>query len=212
MDWPLPPGAGCWWSWTFSCFRVPASWCLCQHHIKEAWGAHPASSGTSHTYQRVPALLCKDIQILCYDSPKWLKQQFIFFNCWLERLMLPFGTANAAFWRLCFYSRGPCCDWRPCTSECSLRCSLFSVPLSAWQNRRGLQALFREARDHRCWLGARELRSGGVGQKVQGRGKQRRSQTSQFIRPESTFQFHVQGQSFSLRLDFVIQKVLDSHF
>lgn len=96
------------------------------------------------------------------DPLLWLTQMtktsVYFFNCWLEQLMLPFGMANAAFWRLCFYSRGPCCDWRPCTSEWSLRCSLFSAPLSAWQNLWGLQAVFREAGDHRCWLGARELR------------------------------------------------------
>ena len=139
------------------------------------------------------------------------KTAVYFFKCWLEQLMLPFGMANAAFWRLCFYSRGPCCDWRPCTSEWSLRCSLFSAPLPAWQNLWGLQAVFREAGDHGCWLGARELRERGVGQKVQGPGKQKLTdftvhQTRVYI------PVHLQGQSFSLRLDFVMQKALDSHF
>lgn len=89
------------------------SWCQCQHstYLKALCGVHPASSRASHTYPRAPALLCEDLQILCCDSPKWLKQQFIFFNYWLEQLILPFGTANAAFWRLCFYCRGLCCDW-----------------------------------------------------------------------------------------------------
>lgn len=49
------------------------------------------------------------------DLLLWLTQMtktaVYFFNYWLEQLMLPFGTANAAFWRLCFYCRGLCCDW-----------------------------------------------------------------------------------------------------
>lgn len=75
---PVKPKRG-WWCWTFLKAPKYKAWVLVPAQCQKALrGAHPTSSRASHTYQRVPALLWKDIQILCCDSPKWLKHQFIF--------------------------------------------------------------------------------------------------------------------------------------
>lgn len=55
------------------------------------------------------------------------KTAVYFFNCWLEQLMRPFGG--------CAFTLGSCVvtEWRLCTSECLLRCSL-SACLSPSRN------------------------------------------------------------------------------
>lgn len=164
--------------------------------LRKAVGAHPASSGTSHTYQRFLLCSAKTFQILCCDSPKWLKQQFIFLIAGLEQLMLPFGMANALPRRLYFYS-GTMLWLKALHLWMVSEVQPFLCSLSAWQNRWGLQAVFKEAEDHRCWL-TRNWDNASGPESAGAWRKQRRSGRPQFRnRPESTFQFHLQGQAFS---------------
>lgn len=87
-------------------------WCRCQHSTWKPSGVPPRRQQGLLTH--VPKSSCSALW-RHWDPLLWLTQMtktaVYFFNYWLEQLMLPFRAANAAFWRLCFYCRGLCCDW-----------------------------------------------------------------------------------------------------
>lgn len=161
------------------------------------------------------------------------KTAVYFFNYWLEQLMLPFRTANAALWRLCFYCIGT--EWGPCTS----------VPFEVWPICLSVQTKTSGTLGSRLGSGgswvlavSQEIvirRSGPETAAGLGRiglymmfpggqrifnprcfsstlGEWRAGKRLCIIRPGFVFQFHSQGKSVSLSLGFLVQKMRDSCF